>query len=50
MEMSSSTDIFRERMSLLIKDTENVFIHIYNLNIISNSTFNSYINKVELVL
>ena len=50
MGLSSSADMFQERMSWLVEGLENVMVYIDDLLIISEGSFEKHMNKLDLVL
>ena len=50
MGLSSSANVFQERMSWLVEGIENVFVCVDDLLILSNGTFEEHMTKVDLVL
>ena len=50
MGIAGSSEIFREKMTNLMEELEYVRTYINDLLVITNSTFDDHLQKVEVVL
>ena len=50
MGLSSSADMFQEKMSWLVQELENVFVYIDDLLIITSGSYDEHLKKVDIVL
>ena len=50
MGLSSSTEMFQERMSWLVQELENVFVYVDDFIIITSGSYDEHLKKVDIVL
>ena len=50
MGLSSSADMFQEKMSWLVQELENLFVYVDDLLIITSGSYDEHLNKVDIVL